>query len=178
MELLKLLLDPSRLAVIGAIALRARTVEEAAAHAGVDHRGALEAIAALRDVGAIVESTDNRYRLDPRALRGLAQQLPQPEPPAAAVFHGMTAAEQEILTRFFEGDRLTEIPASRSKRLVVLERLALEFEPGRRYPEAEVNELLGRFHPDHASLRRYLVDEGLLDRDRGVYWRAGGRVVV
>jgi hypothetical protein len=81
------------------------------------------------------------------------------------------------LGRFFSGERLTELPAQRSKRLVVLERLALEFDPGRRYDEAEVNALVGRFHPDHASLRRALVDEGFLDRDAGRYWRAGGRVV-
>ncbi|MGI8574754.1 MAG: DUF2087 domain-containing protein [Egibacteraceae bacterium] len=54
--------------------------------------------------------------------------------------------------------------------------LALEFEPGVRYEEAQVNELLGRYHPDHASLRRYLVEEGFLDRAEGRYWRSGGRV--
>ena len=58
---------------------------------------------------------------------------------------------------------------------MVLERLALEFEAGRRYSETEVNEILGTFHEDYASLRRYLVDEGLLDRAEGQYWRAGGR---
>lgn len=177
MELLKLLLDPARLAVVGAISLRARTADAAAVHAGVDARIALETIASLRQLGAVDERADGSYRLDPRALRELAQRLPQPEPPDASILHGMTADEREILARFFVGDRLIGIPTSRSKRLVVLERLALEFEPGRRYPEAEVNELLGRFHADHASLRRYLVDEGLLDRESGHYWRAGGRVI-
>lgn len=178
MELLKLLLDPSRLAVIGAIALAHRTPDEAATHAGVDPRVALETIASLRSLGAVLEDAVGAYRLDHRALRELAQRLPQPEPPDASIFHGMTAEEREILARFFVGERLSEIPTSRSKRLVVLERLALEFEPGRRYPEPEVNDLLERFHPDFASLRRYLVDEGLLDREAGEYWRAGGRVMV
>ena len=31
-------------------------------------------------------------------------------------------------------------------------------------------------YPDYATLRRYLVDEGLLTRADGVYWRTGGRV--
>lgn len=178
MEFLKLLLDPARLAVVGAVALRPRTPDEAADHAGVDRRVALETIASLRQLHAVRETGDGRYHLDRDVLLELARRLPQPDPPDDAVFHGMTAAEQEVLGRFFVGNRLTEIPASRAKRLVVLERLALEFEPGRRYAEPEVNELLGRYHPDHASLRRHLVDEGLLDRDRGEYWRAGGRVVV
>ena len=178
MELLKLLLDPHRLAVVGALALAARTPEDAAEHAGVDVRVALETVASLRQLGAAIEEGGGAYRLDHGALRQLAQRLPQPAPPDATIFHGMTGEEREILARFFVGDRLTEIPTSRSKRLVVLERLALEFEPGRRYPESEVNDLLGRFHPDYASLRRYLVDEQLLDRESGEYWRAGGRVVL
>lgn len=178
MEFLKLLLDPARLAVVGAIAVRSRTPEEAADHADVDRRVALETIASLRQLHAVESTEGGRYRLDREVLLEVARRLPQPAPPDDAVFHGMTTAEREVLARFFVGDRLTEIPASHAKRLVVLERLALEFEPGRRYPEQEVNELLGRFHPDHASLRRYLVDEGLLDREAGEYWRAGGRVVV
>ncbi len=66
----------------------------------------------------------------------------------------------------------------RSKRRIVLQRVALEFEPGRRYDEREVNVIVGAFFNDHAALRRYLVDEGFLDRDHGVYWRTGGRVDV
>lgn len=178
MEFLKLLLDPARLAVVGAIALRPRTPHEAADHAGVDPRVALETIASLRQLHAVSTTEEGRYHLERDVLLELARGLPQPAPPDAGVFHGMTAAEREVLARFFVGNRLTEIPTSRAKRLVVLERLALEFEPGRRYAEREVNELLGRYHRDHASLRRHLVDEGLLDRDRGEYWRAGGRVVV
>ena len=58
----------------------------------------------------------------------------------------------------------------------MLERLALEFEPGIRYPEREVNAALRRFHDDVAALRRYLVDEGYLSREGGRYWRTGGRV--
>jgi len=82
----------------------------------------------------------------------------------------------DVLSRFFAGRRLTQIPSSRSKRLLVLERLALEFEPGLRYEEREVDFTLQLFHADYASLRRYLVDEGLMTRAEGVYWRTGGRV--
>jgi len=88
------------------------------------------------------------------------------------------ADEEAILRHYFRGGRLREVPMRRAKRLIVLERLALEFEPGVRYAEREVNETLRRFHDDHASLRRYLVDEGFLSRDRGEYWRSGGPVDV
>ena len=54
--------------------------------------------------------------------------------------------------------------------------LAQEFEPGERYSEAMVNLMLGKWYADTAALRRYLVDEGFLDRDAGQYWRMGGTV--
>ena len=72
--------------------------------------------------------------------------------------------------------RLELMPAKRSRRLVVLDQVARTFEPGHRYPEREVNDVLRTFWPDYAALRRYLVDEGFLDRADGVYWRAGGTV--
>ena len=70
--------------------------------------------------------------------------------------------------------RLTSIPTVRAKRLVVLDWLAQRFDPGRRYPEATVNLIISAVHPDTAALRRYLVDEGILDREHGEYWRTGG----
>jgi hypothetical protein len=83
-----------------------------------------------------------------------------------------------VLRAFFRDGRLTEVPAKESKRRIVLERIALEFEPGVDYDERTVNAIVGRFSTDHAALRRHLVDEGFLDRDHGRYWRSGGRVDV
>ena len=84
---------------------------------------------------------------------------------------------EQVLRTFFDDEgRLTSIPAKHAKRLVVLDHLAQLFEPGERYPEAEINRLLRAAHADVAALRRYLVDEGFLSRDGGVYWRTGGTV--
>ena len=82
-----------------------------------------------------------------------------------------------VLRTFLDGEgRLITLPAKRSKRLVVLDHVAQRFEPGERYPEAEVNQRLRSVHEDVAMLRRYLVDEGVLDRAGGIYWRIGGSV--
>ncbi|TMF86429.1 MAG: DUF2087 domain-containing protein [Chloroflexi bacterium] len=69
--------------------------------------------------------------------------------------------------------RLISIPAKNRKRRVILAWLAEHFRPAQRYPESTVNEVLGRYHSDYASLRRYLVDEELMQRQDGLYWRAG-----
>lgn len=81
-----------------------------------------------------------------------------------------TAEEGKTLQAFFDGDRLLSIPAQHSKRLTVLRQLAeTVFERKRKYPEKEVNQLLAVRHPDAASLRRYLVDEGFMTRKNSVY---------
>jgi hypothetical protein len=75
---------------------------------------------------------------------------------------------------FFREGQLLAIPRRRSARLAVLDLLANQFEPGRRYTEKNVNWVLSQYHPDFCSLRRYLVDEEFLGRSDGMYWRMGG----
>ena len=56
--------------------------------------------------------------------------------------------EEAVLRAFFRDGRLTEIPTKASKRRIVLERVALAFEPGVRYDEREVNAIVAAFHRD------------------------------
>ena len=91
----------------------------------------------------------------------------------------MSASADRVLAAFLRPDgTLHTLPTKRAKMLVVLDHLAQSFEPGRTYPESEVNAILERFHPDYAALRRYLVDDQFLTREEGVYWRSGGTVDV
>jgi hypothetical protein len=86
----------------------------------------------------------------------------------------MADYDARVLSNFTEpGGRLITIPAQHKKLLVVLRWLAEDFQPGRQYPEAEVNRIIGRRHPDFATLRRFLVDEELMQRRSGMYWRTG-----
>jgi hypothetical protein len=90
----------------------------------------------------------------------------------------VTDADAAVVDRFIKDGRLVIMPSKRAKLLVVLDRLARDFEPGRTYAETEVNAVLGSYHDDYAALRRYLVDEGFMAREGGVYWRSGGTVEV
>jgi hypothetical protein len=125
----------------------------------------------------VVRADESRrgYRLDAQTLRWAAEQV-GPSRETGVALGAASETEEAVLRTFFRNGRITEMPAKESKRRIVLERVALEFEPGVRYSEREVNAIVGRFHADHASLRRYLVDERLLDREHGVYWRSGGRM--
>lgn len=172
-EVLRAVVDPVRLAVLGHAAAGPLDVEGLAVALDVQPRVVLAAAGRLRAIGLL----DDAMVLDRAGLQQVAAALPAAEPPSHAVLDGpWTDEEGEVLARFFHGDRLHTIPANHTKRRVVLERLAQEFELGVRYPERQVNFMLQLFHPDYAALRRYLVDEGILTRADGVYWRSGGRV--
>jgi hypothetical protein len=173
----KALADESRLRLVGALAEDECSVEELATRLGLTPPTVSHHLAKLRDVGLVRmrrDGTTHLYRLDPDALRALAREVLEPAGLAGlAEEAGADAWERKVLRDFFEGERLKEIPAARKKRYVVLRWLAERFEPGRRYPEREVNEILHRHHPDAATLRRELVSDiyGLLRREGGVYWR-------
>ena len=79
--------------------------------------------------------------------------------------------KEKVLHTYVIDDRLTQIPAQRKKRLVVLQWLAFKLEPGVRYRERELNEAIRRYHPDTASLRRSLISWKFMKREGGVYWR-------
>lgn len=126
--------------------------------------------------GLLTKSGDE-YALDRIMLRSIGRDLAEPQLPMDPVIgYGMTEEERAVLALYFEARTLTFIPPSRAKRLIILERLAHEFDVGKHYPEEEVNSILGAFNPDWSALRRHLVDEGMLDRHKNVYWRSGGRV--
>ena len=56
------------------------------------------------------------------------------------------------------------MPAKRTRRRLLLDHVAQAFEPGRRYPEATVDEILKQVFDDHCALRRYLIDEQFMSR--------------
>lgn len=164
--LFKALADEQRIKILGLIADRQMSIDELAAAVNLPLRSVSHHLARLQEVGLAqagrrqddtVYSFHQQPLLD--ALRALAE---RPEEPA---FSGdLDQYDQKVLSTFFENGRLKTIPAQQKKRDVVLRFLADQFEPGIMYGEKEVNAILARYHDDVASLRRYLVDAGLLER--------------
>jgi hypothetical protein len=90
---------------------------------------------------------------------------------------GLLADPPAQLRAFVRDGRITAVPAKRARRRLLLNEVAQAFEPGRKYPERAVDEILKSVFDDHCALRRYLVDEAFMSRTAdGVYWRAGGTV--
>ena len=81
--------------------------------------------------------------------------------------------------RYFDEDgRLHTMPRKQSRKLAVLDVIAARFIPGVHYLEVEVNRELIGIYDDYVTLRRALIDFGLMDRADGRYWRSGGTVEI
>jgi ADP-ribose pyrophosphatase YjhB (NUDIX family) len=175
-RLVGLLAEPDRLRVVAALALGASTPADVVEATGLPPR---EAAAALRrlEAGGLVSTVAGQLRLADDQFAEVAR---SETPPRPAEDYGVSdPAAASVLRAFVRDGKLIHIPAARGKRRVVLEHIASGFEPGVRYPEREVNAMLRAWYPDdHVSLRRYLVDEQLLAREGGEYWRTGGWVDV
>jgi hypothetical protein len=173
LDALAALADAERLSVAAALVLGASSTDDVAAAASVPKRRALEALTRLEAAGLVVHEKAG-WTFDLQRLREIARQArPRDEPDDVGDVDARTGA---VLRTFLRGGRLTQIPTQHAKRLVVLDHICRVFEIGVRYPENEVNTMLRAFHPDHAALRRYLVEDGFLARDHNVYWRTGGTV--
>jgi hypothetical protein len=171
-ELVGLLADPDRRQVFAAIVLGATTLDDVRRMTALDARAAGRALQRLLDAGLALRGHDGLHVLEAAfslAARAEAEREPQVDEHA-----DQPREVARVLRVFVQEGRLVSIPTVRSKRLVVLDWLAQQFEPGTRYSETQVNLVIGRVHPDTAALRRYLVDEDFLTREHGVYWRSGG----
>ncbi|HEX2700785.1 MAG TPA: DUF2087 domain-containing protein [Acidimicrobiales bacterium] len=172
--LVGLLADEDRLRCLAAVVLGATTAAEVAERSGLELRSAIRALERLAGAGLVDRGPGGlavRVALFREAARAAASERPDVDPERL----GATPEQAGVLRKFVSADgRLASIPTAKAKRLVVLDFLAGRFEPGRVYPENDVNGILGRVHDDYAALRRYLVDEGFLERRDGFYWRAGG----
>lgn len=174
--LVGLLAEPDRLRTVAAAALGATTVTEVAAVTELPLAQVARAVARLAAGGLVEEDGRGGLALRPELLKDVARAA---APPPDADDHGATdPAVAAVLRTFLRDGRLVRLPAQQTKRRVVLDHVVRVFEVGRRFQELEVNGLLRAFSDDYTSLRRALVDAGMLSREGGVYWRTGGTVEV
>lgn len=178
-RLLGVLADGAKLRVFAALVLAPGEGLSAAQAAEAAGAGAAETVKALEKLVGVglVRAVDAGYAANPAVLReSLGELSRRREQEQARQFATDDPERRSVLLNSFRDGKLVHLPEKFGKRQIVLDEIAQRFEPGTRYAEAEVNMMLKQLHPDHAALRRYLVDCALLTREDGYYWRSGGTV--
>jgi hypothetical protein len=171
----KALGHPARLLILNLIKKKSRHGEELALILMLNPATISHHLSILLKAGLLVTQKEQYYQVyslaDEHLSRSLNQLLFDLE---IGIINTVEedAYRKKVLDTFIRRGRLTTIPAQRKKRQVILEKIAENFEPGKKYPEREVNIILLDYHDDVASLRRGLVEFGLLERTtKGIYNR-------
>lgn len=180
---LKALSDASRLRIVGLLAARPYPVAELADDLSLTPGTVVHHLKRLKAAGLVEARPSHPYveyslRLDRlQAVGRLLDEIEHGDEDRTSLpgpaGEALPAFDAKVLRAFMDGDRLVTIPTQEKKRMVVLAYLLERcFPEDREYPEKEVNQRLAVFHPDAASLRRHLIDTGLMTRAAGVYRRA------
>jgi len=168
------LADDDRRLVLAALILGDRSLDDVVSRTGLAPAAAAKALGRLVDAGLVVQGSGGGLHLLTEAFRQAARTALAR--PVSTEHDDVPPEAAKVMRVFVENGRLVQIPTAGAKRRVILDWLAQDFEPGKKYSEKMVNLVLGQRHADTAALRRYLVDEGFLDREDGWYWRSGGTV--
>lgn len=173
--IMKALADRSRLAIVNSLLERSQYVEEIAKRHALAPSTVSFHLKKLEQAGLVSSRKEQYYvvfqandKVFDTTLRELVS-----IPPAGKEFQDVRMEEyhHKVLESFFRHGRLEKLPAQHKKRLIVLEQFAGRFEPKRRYSEHEVTELVMPLFDDYCTIRRLLVDDGLICREGSVYWR-------
>jgi hypothetical protein len=172
---LKAVADESRLKLLGLLTDNEYSVGQLARMLNLKEPTVSHHLAKLHELDLVrmrSEGTTHLYSLNGATLHRLNRELFTPEQ-VASIADNVTGEswERKVLNTYFADGRLTKIPDTRKKRDVILNWLAAQFEEGVRYPEAQVNDIIKRYHADSATLRRELIGNKLMRRENGIYWR-------
>jgi ArsR family transcriptional regulator, arsenate/arsenite/antimonite-responsive transcriptional repressor len=173
-DLCKVLLNEDRLMILGLLAQRTLGSDELKAQLPAQSSAALRLarhLQQLQTAGLVQTRNDGGvevYQLDIDQIQALKRQLFSNPADEART------PEEKTLAAFVKEGALVQLPVQPAKLLLVLRWLVNVFEPGKAYTERDVNDLLKGHAVDHATLRRLLVDHGLLTREAGVYGRVEG----
>jgi predicted transcriptional regulator len=171
----KALANENRLKLVGILSQTECSVEDFAARFQLKKPTVSHHLMKLKELNLVeMRSLGNThfYKLNSDTLSNLNKSLFTSEQMANWIEDIPAQAwEEKVLRSYLNSDRITEIPASRKKRLVILKWLVNKFDLGRAYSEKEVNQIIKRYHPDSATLRREFIGYNLMKREAGIYER-------
>ncbi|MDD2853561.1 MAG: metalloregulator ArsR/SmtB family transcription factor [Desulfuromonadaceae bacterium] len=172
--IMKALADQSRLAIINSLLERSQYVEEIAKRHGLAPSTVSFHLRKLEQAG-LVSSRKEQYYVVIQANDAIFDTTLREIVSAPAVGRELQDGRMEeyrrkVLETFFRHGMLDKLPTQHKKRLIVLEQFASRFEPEQRYSEQEVTGLIMPLFDDYCTIRRLLVDEGLIRREGATYW--------
>jgi hypothetical protein len=173
LDFVKAMTSAERLRVIGSLVRGRATQAEIAGQLHLPVQDVFQHLSYLAHVG-VVREVDGVYELNEKAIERLARGQFEGKRPVYEAKEEKREDVRKVLKAYLNADgTIKQIPQEGKKLLVILNYVLPAFAFDAAYTEKEVNTILRRFHADTASLRRALVDRGMLAResDGSKYWR-------
>lgn len=173
--LFKCLADKSRLQILKSLAIEDMYVERLAERLGLTAPTVSFHLKKLADAGAVTSYKSQYYMMYSLQKEifetSILDILRQDSDEAGLQEQRDAQYRQKVIETFFAYGKLKAIPVQRKKERIVLEQMVQSFEYDRIYSEREVNIILADFYDDFCTIRRDMIGEHLLARDRNGYWR-------
>ena len=173
MDFVKAMASAERLRVVGALVRGGATQAEIAEQLHLPVREVFQHLSFLAHVG-VVREEDGVYELDGKAIETLARGQFEGKRPAYEAQSEKREDVRKVLKAYLNADgTIRQLPQEGRKMEIVLCFILDAFPLNATFTEKEVNTILRRFHVDTATLRRNLIDYGLMAResDGSKYWR-------
>ena len=167
MQFFKAVGQPERVKILGLLANRPYSVADLSELLGLRETAVIHHLNKLKKARLVRENSvayTYTYQVDNETLARLNGIILEDAP-------ALTFAERVRQKYVPDGRTLTEVPLDPAERLVILEWLAEDFEVGRQYSLAEVNEIIAQHYRKQERLRWLLLSERLLKHVGNTFWR-------
>lgn len=173
LNLFKALSDSSRLLIVSSLRQKPQYVEELAQRLCLADSTVSFHLKKLETAGLVYKEKQQYYvvfHLNEHVFDSTLKNLVSFDNP---LFESQNKRIEEyrgkVISTFFKDGVLLKLPSQYKKKLIILEEILKLFDKDRTYKEKEVDEILKPVAVDYVSIRRFFIDEKMMERNSGIY---------
>jgi hypothetical protein len=173
-EIMKSLSDTSRLRVLNSLIGKPQYVEELAKRMDLAESTISFHLKKLENAKLVYKVKEQYYIIyhvcDNIFNKSLRELINFDNPEKYLQDERIIKYRQKVLKTFFKRDKLEKLPVQWKKKMIVLDEFVKKFKPGKKYREEEVNQIIMQTYIDYCTIRRLMIDEGIMKREKQTYW--------
>ena len=173
-EIMKSLADASRLQVLNSLMDKPQYVEELAQRMNLAVSTVSFHLKKLEKAGLVNKSKEQyyiMYRINDKLFNLSLRELTSFDNIEKFIQdERINKYREKILKTFIKKGRLTKLPVQHKKKLIILYEFVKNIKIGKEYEEKEIDEIINKVYDDHCTIRRLLIDEGIMKRKNHIYW--------
>jgi DNA-binding HxlR family transcriptional regulator len=173
LTIFKALSDSSRLLIVSALREKPQYVEELAQRLSLSESTVSFHLKKLEAAQLVVKEKQQYYvmfQLQERLFESSLKELVSfANPQVEAQNRRFEEYRAKVLSTYFTNGVLLKLPSQYKKKIIILEEILKLFHSDRIYLEKEVDEIIKPVFADYVSIRRYLIDEQMMNRNAGKY---------